>query len=95
MNPEIVGLPTHVSWAVVFTQVDGLSRHPVQLYEALAYALIFGGLLEAYHKGAAQRPGRLAGWFLVLVFAARFVLEFLKMPQAAYEQDFCRPSGNG
>lgn len=93
MNSEIVGLPTVVPWAVVFARVDGLPRHPVQLYEALAYALIFGGLLGAYHNGAGQRPGRLAGWFLVQVFAARFALEFLKMPQAAYEQGFALTVG--
>jgi prolipoprotein diacylglyceryltransferase len=30
-------------------------------------------------------PGWLFGWFMVLVFAARFVLEFFKTPQAEYE----------
>jgi phosphatidylglycerol:prolipoprotein diacylglycerol transferase len=93
MNSEIVGLPSAVPWAVVFTRVDGLPRHPVQLYEALVYALIFGVLLGAYHKGAGQRPGRLTGWFLLLVFAARFALEFFKTPQAAYEQDFALTVG--
>jgi prolipoprotein diacylglyceryl transferase len=86
MNSEIVGMPTIVSWAVIFERLDPLPRHPVQLYEAAAYLLIFAVLLLAYQrKGLRRRQGLLAGIFLVLVFTARFVLEFYKMPQAAYE----------
>jgi prolipoprotein diacylglyceryl transferase len=86
MNSEIVGMPTIVPWAVIFERVDDLPRHPVQLYEATAYLLIFAVLLLAYQSpGLRRRQGLLAGTFLVLVFAARFVLEFCKTPQAAYE----------
>ncbi|PKN43285.1 MAG: prolipoprotein diacylglyceryl transferase [Deltaproteobacteria bacterium HGW-Deltaproteobacteria-18] len=86
MNSEIVGVPTIVPWAVIFERVDDLPRHPVQLYEAAAYLLIFAVLLLAYQsQGLRRRQGLLAGMFLVLVFAARFVLEFCKTPQAAYE----------
>src|SRR5690606_14019776 len=31
MNSEIVGVPTDVSWAFVFTRVDSLPRHPTQI----------------------------------------------------------------
>lgn len=86
MNSEIVGMPTIVSWAVIFERVDPLPRHPVQLYEAGAYLLIFAVLFLVYQvEGLRRRQGLLAGTFLVLVFAARFVLELYKMPQAAYE----------
>jgi len=86
MNSEIVGMPTIAPWAVIFERVDPLPRHPVQLYEAAAYLLIFAVLFLAYKtQGMRRRQGLLAGTFLVLVFAARFVLEFYKMPQAAYE----------
>ncbi|SFL86739.1 prolipoprotein diacylglyceryl transferase [Desulfomicrobium norvegicum] len=86
MNSEIVGMPTIVPWAVIFERLDPLPRHPVQLYEAAAYLLIFIVLLLAYRvRDLRDRQGLLAGTFLALVFAARFVLEFYKMPQAAYE----------
>ena len=88
MNSEIVGIPTTAPWAVVFERVDGLPRHPVQLYEAVAYALIFVALFGAYRRGAGQRRGLLSGILLALAFAARFGLEFFKTPQAAYEQGF-------
>lgn len=41
MNSEIIGRPTDVPWAFVFSRVDMLPRHPGQLYEALCYALFF------------------------------------------------------
>lgn len=89
MNSEIVGLPSTGPWAVVFVQVDHLPRHPVQLYEAAAYFAVFVVLALGYLAGrAALRPGFLSGWFLMLVFAARFGAEFFKTPQAAYEAEF-------
>lgn len=41
MNSEIIGRPTDLPWAFVFTRVDMLPRHPGQLYEALCYAFFF------------------------------------------------------
>ncbi len=86
MNSEIVGMPSIAPWAVIFERLDPLPRHPVQLYEAAAYLLIFAVLFLIYQtQDLRRRRGLLAGIFLVLVFVARFVLEFYKMPQAAYE----------
>jgi prolipoprotein diacylglyceryl transferase len=88
-NSEIVGTPTSVWWGVVFDRVDPVPRHPVQLYEALAYLLAFLVLLRAYTRGGeGAREGSLLGLFLVLVFSARFLLEFVKTPQAEYEAGF-------
>lgn len=86
-NSEILGLPTTRSWAVVFDRVDAIPRHPVQLYEALAYAIIFVVLVLMYRRsGNAGKKGLLLGVFLILVFFARFLLEFLKTRQeAVYE----------
>ena len=41
MNSEIIGRPTDLPWAFIFTQVDDLPRHPSQLYESLCYFIIF------------------------------------------------------
>lgn len=84
-NSEILGTPTEVPWAFVFVRVDALPRHPAQLYEALAYALIFAGLLMVYRRRGAQTPrGLLFGLFLLLVFGARVLIEFVKVRQAAF-----------
>ena len=88
MNSEILGLPSDAPWAMVFVRVDTIPRHPAQLYEALAYLLIFLVLLTLYRKRGADLPhGRLTGAVLVLVFTARFLIEFVKVRNIAFEAD--------
>lgn len=85
MNSEILGTPTDLPWAVVFLQVDRVPRHPAQVYESLAYAAIFGLLLRIYIRRGPDIPrGLLAGTFLLSVFTARFLIEFVKQRQAPY-----------
>lgn len=80
MNSEILGKAApDLSWAFVFERVDDIPRHPVQLYEALAYLLIFVFMYFVYWRTAARHTlGRMFGWFMVLVFGARFLLEPFK-----------------
>lgn len=92
MNSEIVGRPTDVSWAFQFLRADVenplLGRHPSQLYEAACYLVVFAVLMWLYWKTDARlRRGMLFGVFLTGVFAARFLIEFLKENQEAFEQD--------
>lgn len=88
-NSEIIGTPTRVPWAFVFPRArsgDLLLRHPAMLYEAAAYFLIFILLLLIYKKqGARVPPGKLLGLFLITVFTSRFLIEFVKMRQAAFQ----------
>lgn len=85
-NSEILGRRTTVPWAFVFARVDNVPRHPVQVYEAIGYALIFLLLLTVYQRGRGRTaPGLLFGLFLVMVFAFRFMMEFLKQRQEAYQ----------
>ena len=88
-NSEIIGTPTHVPWAFVFLQVDRVPRHPAQLYESIAYLLIFIGLLSVYRRLRSKTPrGLLLGLFLSTMFFARFLIEFVKEHQAAYGHNF-------
>ncbi|MBD3639204.1 MAG: prolipoprotein diacylglyceryl transferase [Crocinitomicaceae bacterium] len=58
------------------------NRYPAQLYEAICYLVIFGLLFFLYWKTNAGRlKGFLLGVFFVLVFGARFVIEFIKANQ--------------
>jgi prolipoprotein diacylglyceryl transferase len=86
MNSEILGLPTDRPWAFSFLRVDGIPRHPAQLYEATAYLVIFIILLTWYRKRGASIPhGSLIGTFFALVFSARFLIEFVKERHAPFE----------
>ena len=86
INQEITGLPTTVPWAVTFLRpmdgVPGIAVHPVQLYESLFYFSIFIILFISWlrNKKILGR-GLLSGWFFLLVFGFRFVIEYLKVPQ--------------
>ncbi len=85
LNSEIVGVPTGREWGVVFTAVDALPRHPVQLYEAAAYLLIAAGLAALQRNGGLHRRGLLTGCLLLAVFTARIGLEVFKTSQAAHD----------
>jgi phosphatidylglycerol:prolipoprotein diacylglycerol transferase len=85
MNSEIIGIQTDVPWAVVFTRIDLLPRHPAQLYESLSYLSIFITLILLYRFSNIKKlTGALFGTFLCLIFTARFGIEFVKVKQAAY-----------
>ena len=65
MNSEIIGNPTNVPWAFVFERVDMLPRHPGQLYEAIAYLILFFIMIYLY-KNYSKKLHR--GFFFGLFF---------------------------
>ncbi|NME68409.1 prolipoprotein diacylglyceryl transferase [Flammeovirga aprica JL-4] len=90
MNSEIIGRPSDLPWAFIFERAhvaDPMTpRHPAQLYESLTYLVIFFILGAIYRKENVKlRQGRTFGLFLVLVFGMRFVWEFFKEDQVAFE----------
>lgn len=94
INSEILGTASNVAWAVVFSRIDHIARHPAQLYEAFAYLTIFFTLLALYNKRKQHTaPGLILGVFLVLVFTARFIIELFKEKQAAYAADLALSAG--
>lgn len=88
MNSEIYGVETSLPWGFVFANTDPslLPKHPTQIYEGLAYLLIFVYLYAVYMKQDGKpRPGFLFAMFMILVFSIRFIIEFVKEPQVAFE----------
>lgn len=86
MNSEIIGKPTDVPWAFVFQQIDMLPRHPGQLYEALAYALLmFIGWTVYRRRPQRVGTGFFFGMCLTYIFTARFLIEFTKEIQEPFE----------
>lgn len=90
VNSEIVGIPTDLPWAFSFphyyneniNDFDPTPRHPAQLYEALCYLGIFFVLYWMYFKkNLHEKSGHVFAWFLILVWSARFCVEFVKMGQ--------------
>jgi phosphatidylglycerol:prolipoprotein diacylglycerol transferase len=88
MNSEIYGKPTGSDWGFIFRQTDPelLPRYPTQIIEAGCYLLIFIFMWYAYLKtDIKEYIGRLFGYFLVLIFGVRFIVEFLKENQVEFE----------
>lgn len=66
--------------------IGGLPRHPSQLYEAASYLFIFLLLMFVYFSYEKRlKDGFLFGIFLMLIFASRFFIEFLKENQESFE----------
>ena len=86
MNSEIYGKPTNGAWGFVFERDDMIPRHPTQLYEGLSYLLIFAILWFMYtSKKLRKRNGIFVGTLFILLFSARFVIEFFKENQVEFE----------
>lgn len=79
MNSEIIGIPTGGDWGFIFTQVDNLPRHPSQLYEAIAYLLLFFIGLWIYRRHEEKvGTGFYFGFCLAAIFIFRMFVEFSK-----------------
>ncbi|MBR4148531.1 MAG: prolipoprotein diacylglyceryl transferase [Rikenellaceae bacterium] len=95
-NSEIIGAPTDAPWGFIFarlypagTPVEAMvARHPAQIYEALCYVVTFVVLMWLYYKRdmACRRPGLMFGVGLIGIFLTRFLIEFVKENQEAFEQ---------
>lgn len=94
MNSEIFGHATTLPWGFKFVNspewhalYEGVACHPTQIYEALCYFVLFGILMWMYWKrNAEERPGLIFGVFLIGIFLPRFLIEFIKNDQVAFEQ---------
>ncbi len=96
-NSEIYGRATDVPWAFLFVRdrviddttgaiLPNVPSHPTQIYEALSYLLIFFILFLYYRQKKDEiRDGLIFGVFLILLFAARFFIEFIKNDQVSFE----------
>ncbi|WP_300036735.1 prolipoprotein diacylglyceryl transferase [uncultured Roseobacter sp.] len=95
INGELWGRPTDLPWGVVFPgpdaqfcpDVTGLcARHPSQLYEAGLEGVVLGALLiwMVWRSGALHRPGLVAGTFFAGYGLSRFVVEFVRQPDAHF-----------
>ncbi|QJW90945.1 prolipoprotein diacylglyceryl transferase [Spirosoma taeanense] len=97
MNSEIVGRPTDVPWAFVFInnpEYEKIPRHPAQLYESLSCLVVFVLLLWFWNRYKERTPrGSMLGIFLIWIFTLRFLYEYLKENQVAFENNMALNMG--
>jgi len=86
-NSEIYGVQTSLPWGFIFERNhETVPKHPTQLYEAIAYLITFFVVKHFYWKtDAKNKTGFISGVFFIMVFTARFLIEFVKEDQEAFE----------
>jgi len=84
INGELFGRVTDLPWAMVFPRGGPEPRHPSQLYEATLEGLVLFTVLAMliYAGNALRRPGLVTGVFFTGYGLARFVVEFVREPDA-------------
>lgn len=94
-NSEIYGNPTDLPWGFIFERRgEVVPKHPTQLYEALSYLILGLALLWLYIKKLPKlKTGTIFGIFLVVLFGMRFLIEFIKEPQEAFEENMMLDMG--
>lgn len=106
VNSEIVGDFTNMPWGFKFIHHDCnplyqicewdniRPRHPSQLYESISYFSLFIILMYMFWKrNAWKRQGVMFGTFLIILFGARFFVEFTKIAQVDDRADWALNTG--
>ena len=90
VNHELWGAPTNVAWAVRFPEliggmtVLGPPRHPSQIYEAILEGIVLFAILAwmFWKTQSRYEPGKLVGAFTFFYGLFRFLIEFVREPDA-------------
>ena len=95
INAELWGRPTQMPWGVIFPGPGGIcppdwphvcARHPTQLYQAALEGLLLGLIIWVLLRAVRglQFPWLITGTFLAVYAAARFVVEFWRVPDPQF-----------
>lgn len=76
LNKELIGISTDVPWAI---NVDGVLRHPSQLYEAFLEGILIFIILFIYRK-YKKFDGELISIYVILYAIMRFISEIFRQP---------------
>ena len=88
INSEIYGSATSLPWGFIFVRAGETEpMHPTQIYEMIYCLVTFAIIWWMYwKKDAAKKQGLIFGVFLIGIFCTRFLLEFIKLNQEAFEE---------
>lgn len=85
VNGELWGKETTLPWGVMFDDTGGgaVYRHPSQLYEALLEGVVLFCIQYALSRKEPPLPqGTFVGSFLLFYGIFRFLIEFVRLPDA-------------
>ena len=82
INSELYGRETDIIWSVKFIQIDSLTRHPSQIYEATFEGIILFILLNLFHRNLTKKNGLISYLFIIYYSFFRFFIEFTREPDS-------------
>ena len=81
INQELWGRETDVPWGMIFPTAGSVARHPSMLYEAALEGIVLF-LILWWYSATSRATGRVSGVFLMLYGLFRFMVEFVRVPDA-------------
>ena len=82
INSELYGRVTDIIWSVKFVQIDGLNRHPSQIYEAIFEGIVLFIILNLVYKKISKINGFISSLFVIFYSIFRFFIEFTREPDS-------------
>jgi len=77
LNQELFGRVTDVPWGIY---VNGVLRHPSQLYEAFFEGIVIFSILYIYYKKCRKNDGELIALYVILYGIFRSLCEIFREP---------------
>ena len=82
INSELYGRETDIFWSVKFVNIDNLSRHPSQIYEAIFEGIILFFILKFCNNKFSKKSGFISSLFIIFYSLGRFFIEFTRTPDS-------------
>ena len=82
INGELYGKPSNFFWSVIFPEVDKISRHPSQLYEAILEGVILFIILISVIYKKNIKTGVVSALFMIFYGFFRIIAEQFREPDA-------------
>jgi len=80
INGELYGIHTERTWGIIFPKVDGMPRHPSQIYEALLEGVVLFVILNFLIGKKIFNHGTISLLFLILYGMFRIISEQFRQP---------------
>ena len=80
INGELYGKITTIYWGIIFPKIDGFTRHPSQLYEAILEGLVLFIILNKIIMKKNYVLGTCSYMFLILYGSFRIFAEIFREP---------------
>ena len=80
INGELIGKATNGGWGVIFPQIDGIPRHPSQLYESFLEGIVLFIIMNIIYFKIKYKTGTVSFAFLFFYGTFRFIAEIFREP---------------